>query len=441
MSEKKEKIQDYQMVYTKKQQADSYDLWKICFGDTKEYMDNYFSWRLKENQIFALYDNEIMSSMIHLNPYPLLFSGKEIDANYIVGVATKPEYRKQGLMRKLLTKALEDMYHNEHEFTYLMPASDKIYLPFDFRYVYEQRRVMKTINLEDSLIWVKEQPEDEVQAASIIGSHKELYKSNMQIKVLDCNNQKELSELISFVNIKLNESQEIYAKRDEHYYKRLQADMRSAGGEVMLLYNKDQFIGSVSYMLEANYAEVTESIVEREYTTVFLRLIMKTIVNQWLDKEKLTAKVNEKNKKNQFKLIITFLESNYLDNIFFTKNGFQEERKPIIMARIVNLSNFMKHITAKKPLSIVIKVEDPIIHWNHGIWELRFHNEMNDKYLCEIEPSNETPELTLDIGTLTELFFGYKKVDKLDVNKFPEEVIKKLQEINFFHKVYLNEIV
>ena len=41
--------------------------------------------------------------MLHLNPYELLVRGKCVDANYIVGVATDEEFRRQGVMRELLT--------------------------------------------------------------------------------------------------------------------------------------------------------------------------------------------------------------------------------------------------------------------------------------------------------------------------------------------------
>lgn len=435
MDEMNIKVQDYKTVHTQKQQIDAYDLWKICFGDTKEYMDNYFVWRLKENEIIALYDNEVITSMIHLNPYPIIVSGKKIEANYIVGVATRPEYRKQGLMRKLLTKSLAKMYNDGHEFTYLMPASDKIYLPFDFRYVYEQHRWKIKLSQTDSLTWVGEQEIDQVQAASIQAFDEKT--NQLQIKKLNCNDQKELFRLTSYINHMLSKSQEIYAKRDSHYYNRLQADMKSAGGDVVLLYKEDELVGCISYMLEGNYAEITESIVNITDTRNIITLIMNRIVSQWMDKVEFIDKGN-KNKEN---LEIAFLESYYMDRLTLNETGFEEEIKPIIMARIVNLSNFVKHLSSKKPLSIIIKVEDSILTKNQGVWELKFQKKSKDIYSCELIPTNHSPELTLDIATLTELFFGYKTADEWNQKEFSKEVFEKLNEINMIHKVYLNEIV
>jgi predicted acetyltransferase len=79
--------------------------------------------------------------MLHLNPYKLSVNGTETDAYYYVAVATKTECRHQGMMRKLLKKSLNDIYEEGHPFTYLMPANRAIYEPFDFRIVYQQKKV------------------------------------------------------------------------------------------------------------------------------------------------------------------------------------------------------------------------------------------------------------------------------------------------------------
>ena len=67
--------------------------------------------------------------MLHLNPYSLWVNGSRKEANYIVAVATQKEYRKRGYMASLLKKSLEDMYQAGEAFTFLMPASESIYLP------------------------------------------------------------------------------------------------------------------------------------------------------------------------------------------------------------------------------------------------------------------------------------------------------------------------
>ena len=72
--------------------------------------------------------------MLHLNPYELLVRGKCVDANYIVGVATDEEFRRQGVMRELLTDTFARLRNRGEMLTYLMPADENYYLPFDFRF-------------------------------------------------------------------------------------------------------------------------------------------------------------------------------------------------------------------------------------------------------------------------------------------------------------------
>ena len=73
--------------------------------------------------------------MLHLNPYTMIVNGYEFPCNYIVAVATDPDYRHQGCMRALLERALNDMADRKMPFTFLMPASESIYAPFDFVWI------------------------------------------------------------------------------------------------------------------------------------------------------------------------------------------------------------------------------------------------------------------------------------------------------------------
>lgn len=103
-------------------------LWKTCFGDSKAYEDFYFQTVYLQNKVYTIEDK----GMLHLNPY-LCRIGKHTEVlNYIVGVATKENCRRQGIMRRLLFGALKDMYMSKKPFTYLMPADTRYYEPFSF---------------------------------------------------------------------------------------------------------------------------------------------------------------------------------------------------------------------------------------------------------------------------------------------------------------------
>ena len=117
-------------------------LYRAAFPEDKDaFVNYYYSYVTKNNKILVLEQEEEIASMLHLNPYRLSVNGTVCDAYYYVAVATRADCRHQGMMRKLLHKSLNDIYEEGHPFTYLMPANKAIYEPFDFRIVYQQKKV------------------------------------------------------------------------------------------------------------------------------------------------------------------------------------------------------------------------------------------------------------------------------------------------------------
>lgn len=106
---------------------------EVFVEDADAFSELYYQIKAQDNQILVAEDDGTIVSMLHRNPYAFRFRGTSIPAEYIVAVATKVTYRHQGLMRELLTKALRDMYADGRPFTFLMPADEAIYTPFDFR--------------------------------------------------------------------------------------------------------------------------------------------------------------------------------------------------------------------------------------------------------------------------------------------------------------------
>lgn len=114
-------------------------LWEEVFEeDTAKFLDYYEIYVADHNQIFAEEEAGDVVSMVQLNPYRVHMGEEEADSYYIVAVATRESCRHQGRMRRLLTEALQFMYQEKIPFTFLMPASEAIYQPFDFLTVYRQ---------------------------------------------------------------------------------------------------------------------------------------------------------------------------------------------------------------------------------------------------------------------------------------------------------------
>lgn len=437
-----------------KKRDDIYKLWQECFGDSKEYMDYYMKWRVGNNKVFTFYEGNVLASMLHLNPYKLWVNGKEKSAHYIVGVATSPMYRKRGLMRKLLTSSLEEMYKEGEEFTYLMPAHKDIYLPFDFRYVYKQDRIH--IEVEKELL-------------SLVN------KENYDIIFIGRESRKEqeiyLEHIVTFANEQLKDSFNIVTVRDYHYYKRLLTEMKSAGGDIVVVWHNKQVVASLPFMAEGNQVEIVESIISSHYSkdtfslivNLFSKKIIKdnlTVINdidnqEDIDEVQLRASEIEIDEKSIGKL--TFLESFFINKkeLEHVDLLYQVEQHPVIMARIVHFENFIKEIKSIEKIILFIEVKDNIIKENEGLYELVFTEsgcEIKNVYkgdqvsanVSDVISSHIPIDLSLDIADLTSLLFGAIDLDKvLEQNNQPmdKNLLDQWEKLKLYKSLYVNEIV
>lgn len=127
---------------TESEKGKSEALYREAFPEDKDaFVNYYYSYVTRDNKILVLEQEDKICSMLHLNPYTLSVNGTKVDAYYYVAVATKADCRHQGMMRKLLHQSLNDIHKEGHPFTYLMPANRAIYEPFDFRIVYQQKKI------------------------------------------------------------------------------------------------------------------------------------------------------------------------------------------------------------------------------------------------------------------------------------------------------------
>lgn len=371
---------------------DIYRLWQECFGDSKEYTDFYFKWKVKDNQILTIYKKDSLCSMLHLNSYMLSIRDQQVPVNYIVGVATKIEERRQGLMKLLLERALHQMYHEKMPLTYLMPAAEAIYSPYDFRVVYEQEpwnKIMKvTINN------IREQHNGVLDC------------KNIMVKSLRAEDKVSIEELTNFCNGILLQEYDIYVNRTPYYYERLIHEMESGFGEVLVCYNDNQIIGYLSYMAE-DMIYITEMI---------------TGLN---DKEAV------------LQVLGAYFEKNIKKDLYEDK----EHKTTTIMVRIVDFRSFVKAFTVEEEMHITMKVVDDIIQENNGIYHLNFTKDG-----CQITTTTKEPEITLNIADVASIFFGRLEMD--DIMKqdgtslsYNKETINKLYKINKLTKVFINDVV
>lgn len=190
---------------------------EVFTDDSPSFVEYYYREKAADNQIYAVEEDGEIRSMLHLNPYRLYVNGSGKDVDYIVAVATQKEYRKRGYMAALLKRSLRDMYQAGRLFTFLMPASESIYLPFDFRTVYEQK----------GKFFRKEEAAEGV--------------SVMDAKDSDCR------EIAEAANRCLAGRYRVFAIRDEAYYQRLIREYASDGGRLKLLRRGGEIVDCRGY--------------------------------------------------------------------------------------------------------------------------------------------------------------------------------------------------
>lgn len=107
-------------------------IWLNVFSDeTQKSADFYFENCFDMNNTFILKNNNEIISSLQIVPYQMKINNKEEECYFILGVFTKKEYERQGLMKKLMTYILsEDKYKNKK--IYLQAYNPKIYESFKF---------------------------------------------------------------------------------------------------------------------------------------------------------------------------------------------------------------------------------------------------------------------------------------------------------------------
>lgn len=191
---------------------------EVFSEDSTSFVDYYFAEKTKDNEVYVLEEDGAVRSMLHLNPYEVMVNGMEKKAHYIVAVATQENYRKRGYMKALIRKALKDMYQDGENFTFLMPAAEAIYLPHDFRTVYEQKK--RYFHGEGEPLKIEETGELALLAEAYLSAH-----------------------------------YQVYVKRDAAYYERLMKEYASDGGRLMVKKDGDKIVDCLIDVPDKEQAE------------------------------------------------------------------------------------------------------------------------------------------------------------------------------------------
>src|SRR5690625_1180692 len=110
---------DYDQIFSLSQYAFQYELSYEELEKKKA--------EAKQHKIWGWMEGEEMGAKLHIIPLASYINGKTFNMGGISSVATWPEYRRKGLVKKLLSHALHDMKKNEQHLSLLHPFSFPFY--------------------------------------------------------------------------------------------------------------------------------------------------------------------------------------------------------------------------------------------------------------------------------------------------------------------------
>lgn len=395
-------------------------LWEKVFQeDSKAFLDYYYFFKTRENSVYVVEEDEEIRSMLHLNPFLIQVGEGQFDVRYIIAVATEESYRKRGYMGMLLRKAMQAMYQEKQPFTFLMPAAEAIYTPYDFRFVYDQNVWKYTV------VEKQEQKSLPVSEAGIGDG----------------------ADLAAFFMEYFSERFQIYAVRDEQYYQTMLFEQQSENGGIAILKRSEKIVGCFLYGDEDGL-EIREPLYLKEYETEFWAAV---------------GKVCEKHGQKEALVYAGISEEEKIGTVEFQK------QKQTIMVRILHLESLLRLLKTKagEQIDCSFAVLDSILTQNSRVWKLQSSpigeseegeeavkeadvaKEVEKQRLSDCETKiyvreTEDSEGVLSIAALTSLLFGYKSVEEVaeEPDVFLSERLKgELKKIQLFDKIYLNEIV
>lgn len=102
-------------------------IWKLCFGDSEEYIRFYFNHGYAKDQTIVCADGNKILSMLSLLPAKITDGTDIYLGGYIYAAATLPEFQGHGLMKKLEQVCSELAFSNDAEFLSLVPADASLF--------------------------------------------------------------------------------------------------------------------------------------------------------------------------------------------------------------------------------------------------------------------------------------------------------------------------
>ena len=353
------------------------ELWDYCFEKKNDpFFSFYFNNYVQTENIIGAFDKKNFTGMTHLNPYTLCLNGRELPVSYLVGVATAPQYRGQGVMRTLLNDAFTLLRKRGQSVSLLMPIMAGIYLPHGFAYCYNKLKYYLPLNELSSAVSVAQSCEmhhaDEKQLQIFVNLYLK-YTKNFNGFLIRA--QKEWQNILK----------DILTTRD------------NSVGHAILAKRNGEYCGYLLYIIDGNDFRIVE--------LVSCDVSVKNTFLQYA--------AGHSSQCSHLHWLAPENDLTYLD---FYLNRYQLVLQPFMMGRIIDVVGALRDLqfSAPKGLQIDFCLQDDLVKENNGVFQLA--EQSGKAYL--VKNQKQKAQMTMNIGTFAQLCFGaFSAVDLFTAGK------------------------
>ncbi|WML23799.1 GNAT family N-acetyltransferase [Neobacillus sp. OS1-33] len=97
--------------------------------------------RLRNHKVLGIWDEDILAAKLHIYPLSIFMKDAEWKMGGIAGVATYPEYRRNGYINTLMIDSLEHMRNNDQIVSLLHPFDISFYRKYGWEILNETKKV------------------------------------------------------------------------------------------------------------------------------------------------------------------------------------------------------------------------------------------------------------------------------------------------------------
>ncbi len=341
---------------------------------------------LEKADVLGWFDGEKLISQLAVYPFQVNIFGRIYDMGGLTGVGTYPEYANMGLMNTLMGQALADMQERKQSISYLFPYS----FPFYRRKGWEVISDKMTFEIKDHQL---------PKTKTVPGYVERLDTEHRDVRMV----YRQFSTMRHAAMIRNELAWDEYWRWDLD-------DLTAA----VYYDSAHKPLGYLLYWISKDVLHVKEMV----YINQEARIGLWNFISA------------------HFSMVSKVIGSTYTNDplAFWLEDGdIKETIEPYYMARIVDVKQFIAQYPFKPvgtEVSLTFHLEDPILEWNQGTFTLNI-SCTGEGVLAE---SEETPDFSLNIQTLTTMLLGYKRpsylfnIGRLSGNKQTVEILEHLIE-------------